>query len=75
MARSRATIEAPEWKKLTSPLFATTTAEHGMSIAQIPLPHSRAKEMLLALLPDAIARFMAHNLAMVSFLEAHMARE
>ncbi|MEY4964916.1 MAG: hypothetical protein RL274_499 [Pseudomonadota bacterium] len=64
-----------EWERLTSPMFATTTAVHGMSIELIPLPHSRAKELLLALLPDAIARFMTHNLAMGSFLVARMVRK
>ncbi len=63
-----------EWEVLTRPLFATTTSVHGMSIELIPLPHSRLKDLLLRLLPDSIARFMTHNLAMGSFLVAHMTK-
>jgi SAM-dependent methyltransferase len=64
-----------EWEKLTSPLFATKTSVHGMSIELIPLPHSRLKDILLRILPDSIARFLTHNLAMGSFLVAHMTRK
>ena len=64
-----------EWKKLTSSLFETATSIHGMSVELIPLPHGRLKDFLLRLLPGRVARFMTHNLAMGSFLVAHMIKK
>ena len=64
-----------EWKKITNSLFSVTTSVHGMSIELIPLPHGRVKNFLLRILPDRMARFMTHQLAMGSFLVAHMAKK
>ncbi len=64
-----------EWRQFVAPYFSAKTAVCGMSVELIPLPHGRLKDFLLKILPNRIARFMTHNLAMGSFLVAWMTKK
>ena len=64
-----------EWEDFAGRYFEVKTAVYGMSIEVIPLPHGRLKRILERLLPDRLARFLTHNLAMGSFLVAQMTKK
>lgn len=61
-----------EWKTLAGHLFTVKSSVHGMCVEAIPLPHGTLKRFVARVLPDCIARFMTHRLAMGSFLIAQM---
>ncbi len=64
-----------EWEQFAGRFFAVKTSVHGMSIEAIPLPHGALKRFLERILPDSVARFMTHRLAMGSFLIAQMTKK
>ena len=61
-----------EWKALAGRLFVVKSSVHGMNMEAIPLPHGALKRIVARVLPDSVARFMTHRLAMGSFLIAQM---
>lgn len=63
-----------EWQQFVGSLFTVKSSVYGMCIEAIPLPHGLLKQRLANLVPDRIARFMTHRLAMGSFLIAEMTK-
>ena len=63
-----------EWNSFAGDLFNVKSSVYGMCIEAIPLPHGGLKRLLARILPDSVARFMTHRLAMGSFLIAQMTK-
>lgn len=64
-----------EWNKFVGDLFHVKSSVYGMCIEAIPLPHGALKRFLARILPNSVARFMTHHLAMGSFLIAQMTKK
>jgi SAM-dependent methyltransferase len=62
-----------EWHEATRDLFAIDAMRiYGLKSDIVPLPHGRLKQLVMGLVPDALARFMTRRLRMGSLLVAHM---
>jgi ubiquinone/menaquinone biosynthesis C-methylase UbiE len=62
-----------EWRRATENLFATTSLHIcGLKTDILPLPHGRLKNLLLAVLPHSLARFLTSHVRMGSLLIAQM---
>jgi SAM-dependent methyltransferase len=62
-----------EWRRLTCEFFAMDFVKiYGLKSDVVPLPHGRAKQLVMDMLPDALARFLSERLRMGSLLVAHM---
>ncbi|MGA7711103.1 MAG: methyltransferase domain-containing protein [Rhizomicrobium sp.] len=64
-----------EWDQFAGGFFTTKSSVYGMCIEAIPLPHGMLKSFFARILPDRVARFMTHRLAMGSFLIAQMTKK
>ncbi len=64
-----------EWRTATAGLFeVTATRIMGLKSEVLPLPAGRLKDLLDALVPDALARLLTNQLRQGSFLVAEMRR-
>jgi SAM-dependent methyltransferase len=62
-----------EWRAMAHGLFTVEAIEvYGLKSDIVPLPHSRLKDVLMCLIPDAVARFLARHLRMGSLLVVQM---
>ena len=62
-----------EWRDATREHFVIDAMRiYGLKSDVVPLPHGRLKQAVMALIPDAVARFMTRDLRMGSLLVAHM---
>jgi ubiquinone/menaquinone biosynthesis C-methylase UbiE len=62
-----------EWRAATRDLFVLDSMRiYGLKSDVVPLPHGRLKQVVMDLIPDALARFMTCRLRMGSLLVAHM---
>ncbi|MBF0176529.1 MAG: class I SAM-dependent methyltransferase [Magnetococcales bacterium] len=65
----------PEWRALVEPGFAVDEVQiFGLKPEILPMPAGRAKNFLLAVIPDALARFFVHRCKMGSFLVSKLTR-
>jgi SAM-dependent methyltransferase len=62
-----------DWRALAGPLFQIDSIRiYGLKNELLPMPHSRFKDSLEDLIPNAFARLCTNHLHMGSFLVAHM---
>ena len=62
-----------EWRAATRSHFVIDAMRiYGLKSDVVPLPHGRLKQLVMDLVPDALARFMTRRLRMGSLLVAHM---
>jgi SAM-dependent methyltransferase len=62
-----------DWRTLAGGLFAIDDfAVYGQKSDVVPLPASRLKDRLMAMLPDPLARVLTHTMRMGSFLVIQM---
>ena len=62
-----------EWRAATRGLFTVNSIKlYGLKSDVVLLPHGRAKQFVMDLIPDPLARFLTRRLRMGSLLVAHM---
>jgi len=67
---------ASEWKSLTGESFSVNKVYVlGMKSGIVPLPGSRAKNIVLKLIPDVLGQFFTKHLRMGSFLVSELEKK